>query len=89
MSSFGKSLVELVQGTINAGIKVPFTEEELKDMGVKIPKSKLSLAKKTRAAKYHSFQLPEQLVKNLKRKAIQVHKPYKTFIYEVLSRASV
>jgi hypothetical protein len=66
MSSFGKSLVELVQGTINAGIKVPFTEEELKDMGVKIPKSKLSLAKKTKPVKFQSFQLPEQL-KELKK----------------------
>ena len=91
MSSFGKALAELVQGTIDAGVKVSFTEDELKEMGVKVPKSKLSLVKQKRQstpAKVYYFQLPEQLVKDLKRKAIKVRKPYKTFVYETLSSAA-
>jgi hypothetical protein len=84
-----EALAEFVQDTINAGVRVSFTEDELKEMGVKVPKSKLSLVKQKRQpTKVHNFQLPEQLVKDLKRKAIKVHKPYKTFVYETLSRAA-
>lgn len=43
--SFKKALGELLQGTVNAGLEVPFSEEELKYYGVKTPKQKVKIIK--------------------------------------------
>ncbi|MCL2283000.1 MAG: hypothetical protein FWC26_06755 [Fibromonadales bacterium] len=45
MSRFEEALAKLVQSTINAGVKISFTKDELKEIGVKITKSKLPLVK--------------------------------------------
>jgi len=40
MTKAMKSLASIVKSSLRAGLKVSFTEEELKVMGIKVPKSK-------------------------------------------------
>jgi len=42
MSSFKEAFGDLLQGTVNAGLKVPFSEKELEYYGVKPKKTKSS-----------------------------------------------
>jgi hypothetical protein len=88
MSSLRKTIVDLVKGSLKAGVSVSFTEAELKDMGIKVPKSKLHLVKPPPAAfKVCTFKLPVQTIDKLKRKAVAANKPYNVFVNEILSRA--
>jgi len=83
-----KSLASIVKSSLRAGLKVSFTEEELKVMGIKVPKSKLHLIKQPQAAfKVCTFKLPVQTIDLLKKKAIAVHKPYNAFVGELLATA--
>lgn len=40
MSSFKEAFAELLQGTVNAGLKISLSKEQLEYYGVKIPKPK-------------------------------------------------
>jgi len=48
MTKAMKSLASIVKSSLRAGLKVSFTEEELKVMGIKVPKSKLRNFEKNR-----------------------------------------
>jgi hypothetical protein len=88
MSPLMKNLADLIKGTLKAGVSVSFTEAELKDMGIKVPKSKLHLVKQPQAAlKACTFKLPVQTIDLLKRKAVAAHKPYNVFVNDILARA--
>jgi len=83
-----KSLASIVRGSLKAGLSVSFTEEELKSIGIKVPKSKLHLIKQPKTAfKVCSFKLPIKTVALLKKKAVAVHKPYNVFVGELLATA--
>jgi len=45
MTEAMKSLASIVRGSLKAGLRVSFTEEELKSIGIKAPKAKLRLIK--------------------------------------------
>jgi len=88
MTGTMKSLASIVKSSLRAGLRVSFTEEELKVMGIKVPKSKQHLIKKTQPAfKVCTFRLPVQTINLLKKKAVAVHKPYNVFVGELLATA--
>ena len=73
MTGAMKSLASIVKSSLKAGLKVSFTEEELKAMGIKVPKSKQHLIKQPQAAfKVCTFKLPIQTIDLLKKKATAV-----------------
>jgi hypothetical protein len=45
MTGAMKSLASVVEGSLKAGLKVSFTEKELKGMGIKVAKTKLHLVR--------------------------------------------
>jgi len=88
MTEAMKSLASIVRGSLKAGLKVSFTEEELKSIGIKVPKSKRHLIKQPKPAfKVCTFKLPVQTIDSLKKKAVAVHKPYNVFVGELLATA--
>jgi hypothetical protein len=88
MTGAMKSLASIVKSSLKAGLRVSFTEEELKVMGIKIPKSKQHLIKQPQVAfKTCTFKLPIQTIDLLKKKATAVHKPYNVFVGELLATA--
>ena len=90
MTGAMKSLASIVRSSLKADLKVSFTEEELKIMGIKVPKSKQHLIKQPQPTfKICTFKLPIQTIDLLKRKAIAAHKPYNAFVNEVLARAAL
>jgi len=91
MTEAMKSLASIVKGSLRAGLKVSFTEKELKKMGIKVPKSKLHLIKSdTRQDDFKvcTFKLPVRIVSGLKQKAVKASKPYNVFVGEVLAMAA-
>jgi len=89
MSSLRKSVSNLVRGFLKVGANVSFTEAELKDMGIKVPKSKLHLVKQPEQSfKMCSFKLPVRTIDRLKKKALASHKPYNVFVGELLATAA-
>ena len=86
MTDAMKSLASLVRGTLKCGIKVNFTEAELKLMGIKVPKSKMHLIKQEEPIKSYTFKLPVRIVERLKRGALAAHKPYNMYVSEALAR---
>ena len=47
MSSFKEAFADLLQGTVNAGLKVPFSKKELEYYGVKAPNPKKAIKVKS------------------------------------------
>ena len=87
-----ETLADLVKGSLKAGGSVSFTEAELKEMGIKVPKSKLHLVKPEipqEMLRACTFRLPVRTIDLLKRKALAAHKPYNVFVNEVLARAAL
>jgi hypothetical protein len=83
-----KSLASIVKSSLKAGLSVSFTEEELRSLGIKVPKSKRHLIKQPQATfKICTFKLPVQTIDLLKKKAVAVHKPYNVFVGELLAAA--
>ena len=92
MTRLMKSIASLTRGFLKCGIKVSFTEAELKEMGIKVPKSKLHLVKPEipqEMLRACTFRLPVRTIDLLKRKAVAAHKPYNVFVNEVLARAAL
>jgi hypothetical protein len=69
MTGAMKSLASIVRSSLKAGLSVSFTEEELKSIGIRVPKSKRHLIKQT----------PPQTIDLFKKKAVAVHKPYNVY----------
>ena len=92
MTSAMKSAVSFTRGMLKCGLKVSFTETELKEMGIKVPKSKLHLVKpeiSQEMLRVCTFRLPVRTIDLLKRKAVAAHKSYNVFVNEVLARAAL
>jgi len=91
MTEAMKSITSFIKGSLKCGLKVSFTERELKAMGIKVPKSKLHLVKPEALRedfKVCSFKLPVRIIDGLKRKAVKASKPYNVFVGEVLATAA-
>jgi len=91
MTEAMKSITSFIKGSLRAGLKVSFTEKELKEMGIKVAKSKLHLVKSEASQedfKVCSFKLPVRIIDGLKQKAVKASKPYNVFVREVLAMAA-
>jgi len=91
MTEAMKSITSLIKGSLKCGLKVSFTEKELKGMGIKVAKSKLHLVKPEASHedfKVCSFKLPVRIIDGLKQKAVKASKPYNVFVGEVLAMAA-
>ncbi len=91
MTEAMKSIASFIKGSLRAGLKVSFTEKELKEMGIKVAKSKLHLVKPETSQedfKICSFKLPVRIIDGLKQKAVKASKPYNVFVGEVLAMAA-
>ncbi|MCL2101163.1 MAG: BrnA antitoxin family protein [Fibromonadales bacterium] len=86
MSQLMETLADLVKGSLKAGGSVSFTEAELKDMGIKVPKSKLHLIKQPQATTTEtvSMQLPKPLIVTIKRQAKKASIPWTSYMREAL-----
>jgi len=91
MTEAMKSITSFIKGSLKCGLKVSFTEKELKAMGIKVAKSKLHLVKPEASQedfKVCSFKLPVRIIDGLKQKAVKASKPYNVFVGEVLAMAA-
>ncbi|MCL2101661.1 MAG: BrnA antitoxin family protein [Fibromonadales bacterium] len=86
MTRLMKSIASGTRGMLKCGVKVSFTEAELKEMGIKVPKSKLHLVKRPQATAIDtvSMQLPRPLIVTIKRQAKQASMPWTSYMREVL-----